>query len=207
MISNKQIKKDIKKAVKHLQKNCEIMKRLIAEKPICPYEIQTELYFYLSRAIIYQQVSTKAADTIFSRFKNEIKGKFTAKKVLALSEETLQKCGLSRQKRSYIKNIAQYKIDNPTIFKNLFEMSNEAIIKNLTKIKGVGEWTVQMMLIFAMGRLDIFPKKDLAVMKSFNALYKIDEQTTTNQINEIINRYGIYSSVASWYLWRASEDL
>jgi len=201
------LKKEIEKAKKYLSKNCEIMKGFIKSKPACPYEFQDDLYFYITRAIVYQQVSTKAAATIFDRFQKEIKGKFTAKKVLALSDETMQKCGLSRQKRSYIKNIAQYKIENPKLFKSLFKLSNEEIIENLTEIKGVGEWTVQMMLIFAMGRLNVFPEKDLAVMKSFKHYYKITSKTSLKKKNEILKRFGEYSSVASWYLWRAYEDI
>lgn len=195
----------IETGIQYLAKHCVKMKKLIAQHPafdICP---QDDLFQHLCKAIVSQQLSTKAAKTIFERWLNNFKNKPTPFLVLKLSDEQFQNSGVSRQKRTYIRNIARYWQTHKKWVANLDKEGNETIIKELTTIKGIGEWTVQMLLIFALCRLDVFPVKDLGIEKGLQKVYGISSQSSPQQLKKIRAKWGAYSSIASWYLWRSIE--
>ncbi|MEL6986239.1 MAG: DNA-3-methyladenine glycosylase 2 family protein [Bacteroidota bacterium] len=132
------------------------------------------IYQSLIRAIIYQQSAGKAADAIFKRFKKAFQYKVPSPKKLAnASIEDLRAVGLSKQKASYVQNVARFWIDEKLSRKDWTKMSNDAILKYLTQIKGVGPWTVQMLMMYTMHRYDIFPTGDYGIQMAMKQLYGI----------------------------------
>ncbi len=198
--------KEIKRGIVYLAKHCSQMKKLIEQHPACNISPQNDLFYYLCKSIVSQQLSTKAAKTIFERWLTNFKRKPSPNLVLKLSDEQFQNCGISRQKRNYIRNIANYWKTNKKWLSNITEESNEDIIEKLTSIKGVGEWTVQMLLMFALFRLDVFPIKDLGIQKGLQKIYGLSPQFNSVQLKKIQRKWGNYSTIASWYLWRSLES-
>jgi len=205
-MTNQALQTEIKKGMNYLKRRCPKMKVLIKQYPVCHFELREDLFYELCKAIVGQQLSTKAAATIFKRWVDSFKGNPTPNKVLKLTDEQFQSCGVSRQKRSYIRNIAEYWKSHKAFIKTINTQTNEAIIKELSSIKGVGEWTVQMLLMFAMGRLDIYPIKDLGILKGLQKVYGLPEKPSKTAFDEAAKNWGNYASVASWYLWRSLED-
>lgn len=199
------LEKQIKIGTKFLATNCSVMNRLVKKCEPCVIELQDDLFFYLCRSVIFQQLSGKAATTIFDRWLKNFKTKPSPIKVLKLNDEQFQNSGVSRQKRAYIRNISHYWKANKKFVTSLNSEKNETIIKELTTIKGVGEWTVQMLLMFAMGRLNVFPVKDLAILKALQKNYALQEKPTKAQLKKIAGNWGNYASIASWYLWRSLD--
>jgi len=197
--------KQIETGTQYLAKNCAKMKKLIAQHPSCNIQPQNDLFCYLCRTIIAQQLSTKAAKTIFERWLSNFKMSPTPIKVLKLSNMQFQNCGVSQQKRAYIRNIAHYWKANKKWIKNIQNEDNETIIKELTTIKGVGEWTVQMLLMFALFRLKIFPVKDLGIQKGLHKVYGLDIKKNPLKMKKIRAKWGGYSTIACWYLWRSLD--
>lgn len=205
-MTNQELKVNIKKGISYLKRNCAQQKILIQKHRMCDFELREDLFFELCKAIISQQLSTKAAATIFERWLANFKANPTPNKVLKLTDEQFKSCGVSRQKRSYIRNIGAYWYTNKAFIKNINAQSNELIIKELTSIKGVGEWTVQMLLMFSMGRLDVYPVKDLGILKGLQKVYSLPEKPTKAEFEEAAKNWGNYASIACWYLWRSLED-
>jgi DNA-3-methyladenine glycosylase II len=161
----------------------------------------------LSRSIIYQQLSTKAATTIYGRFLqlySDPEG-LVPEAVLTTSDETLREAGLSRQKITYLKDLAQHTLDGLPTIEELEELEDETIIQTLTKVKGVGRWTVQMLLIFRLNRLDVLPVDDLGVRSGIRRIYELDDLPNKKQIEALGQKWKPYCSIASWYLWRSLE--
>lgn len=196
----------IEAGTQYLAKHCSKMKKLIAKHPVCNIYPQEDLFVYLCKSIISQQLSTKAAKTIFERWLSNFKKQATPNLVLKLTDEQFQNCGVSRQKRSYIRNIAQYWKTNKKWIENIKEEDNENIIKELTNIKGVGEWTVQMLLMFALFRLDVFPIKDLGIQKGLKKIYRLSLNDSKIKFQKVQAKWGNYSTIACWYLWRSLES-
>lgn len=197
-----------KKALAHLQKD-KILSKLIEELgPLPELEVDPNLFMALNKSIVSQQLSVKAADTIFGRFEDKIKGKFVPGHILTFNADELRSCGLSYRKAGYVHNISQYFIDNPSLVKDARNMSDDDLIEGLTSIKGVGVWTVQMLLIFALGRENIYPYDDLIVRKGTIHHYSLDPKDTKvkQKCFEIAEKWAPYRSIASRYMW-ASKDM
>jgi DNA-3-methyladenine glycosylase II len=162
----------------------------------------------LAESIVYQQLSGKAAATIWRRVR-EVFGspKFLdPKKVLATADEALRAAGLSRNKTAALKDLAQKTIDRivPTA-RALAKMSDEEIIERLTQVRGIGRWTVEMMLIFRLARPDVLPATDYGVRKGFALVHKRDELPSPAELLDYGERWRPYRSIASWYLWRVLD--
>jgi len=198
------LKNEISKGIKHLKKVCPIMKSLIAQSPKPELLIQQDHFYYFCRAITYQQLSGKAASTIFSRFE-KLARKITPKNILKLEIEDMRAVGLSYSKAAYIQNVASFWLENPKLVKGLSDMTDEEVLKQLTSIKGVGVWTVQMFLMFADGRLDVFPTGDLAIRKALVNEYGLSEKAKKEEYQEVSQPWSPYKTIASWYLWRSLE--
>jgi DNA-3-methyladenine glycosylase II len=161
----------------------------------------------LARNIIYQQLHGKAAAAIHARvialFGN---GKLRAQDILAASDAELSSAGLSRAKLAALKDLAAKTLDGtvPTVAR-LRRMSDEEIIERLTKVRGIGRWTVEMLLMFQLGRADVLPVGDFAVRKGFALAYGLDESPKPKELEEYAERWRPFRSVASWYMWRAVE--
>jgi DNA-3-methyladenine glycosylase II len=161
----------------------------------------------LSRSIIYQQLSTKAATTIYERFL-QIYSDYELLRpevVLKTSDETLRGAGLSRQKITYLKDLAQHTLDGLPTIEELEELEDETIIQTLTKVKGVGRWTAQMLLIFRLNRLNVLPVDDLGVRSGIRRIYELEDLPNKKQIEAFGRKWKPYCSIASWYLWRSLE--
>ena len=155
----------------------------------------------LAYLIIEQQVSFKAAITIKNRFINKV-GDLTNDEIIQLNDKELQSVGISFRKATYIKNVFKYFKENSYDF---LSASNQEVIDELTKIKGIGVWSSEMFLMFVLMRIDIFSKGDLALMNSVKINYRIDIKDD-NKLNSLTESWSPYKSVASLLLWKSIEE-
>lgn len=165
-----------------------------------------DIYFYLLRSIVSQQLSVKVAAVIWKRFLELFPDDYpTEKLVLDKSDEELRAIGLSRQKLSYIKNVATFSLEHGMSFEILSDKSDEEIIKYLTAIKGVGKWTVQMVLMFPLDRPDVFPIDDLGIQVKIMHYYGLegDRKSLRKEMIEIADVWKPYRSLACKYLWKS----
>ena len=162
----------------------------------------------LARSITYQQLSGKAAGTIFGRVQKLFPGRkwFSAELILATPDETFRGAGLSRAKTAAIKDLAAKTLDG-TVPKHaaLARMSDEELITRLTSVRGIGRWTVEMLLLFHLGRLDVWPVDDLGVRKGYALTYRTKVAPTPKELLAIGEKWQPYRSVAAWYFWRALD--
>ena len=170
-------------------------------------KIEKNYFWSLCRSIIYQQISGKAAKTISDRFLALFRSGINIQptEVLNIDINSLYSVGLSRQKASYMKNIAEAFGNKLINDENFIMMNDEEILKQLTMIKGVGEWTAEMFLIFTLRRSDVFPVTDLGVQKGFQIVYDLDELSTIEQMNEKAEKWKPYRSIVTLYLWYAVD--
>jgi len=162
----------------------------------------------LAESIAYQQLSGKAAATIFGRVRALYPKRkwLDPKLVLATSDETLRACGLSRSKTAALKDLAARTLDGTVPSgRALARMSDEEIIERLTAVRGIGRWTVEMLLLFELGRLDVWPVADYGVQKGFAKTFGRRKLPTPKQFHKIGEKWRPYRSVAAWYFWRALE--
>ncbi|BBD62737.1 base excision DNA repair protein, HhH-GPD family (plasmid) [Nostoc sp. HK-01] len=165
-----------------------------------------DLLFSLSRAILYQQLSTKAAAAIHSRFLQLYSENVpTALDILNTPDEVLRGAGISRPKVLYLKDLAQKVVDGLPSLEELQTMDDEKIIEILTLIKGIGLWTVQMLLMFRLHRLDVLPVDDLGIRAAIRRLYALAELPKKKTVQEIGQMWKPYRTIACWYLWRSLE--
>ncbi|TAG07183.1 MAG: DNA-3-methyladenine glycosylase 2 family protein [Cytophagia bacterium] len=167
------------------------------------------IFTSLIRAIIYQQLSVQSAAAIHQRFLDLFENDITTEKIVNINDETYKSIGVSRQKISYLKNLAQFATQNNLSFDYINTMSDDAIIKYLSQIKGIGVWTVQMLLIFDFKRPDIFPLLDLAIQNAIVNLYEIEEKkgkVMLNKVEEIAKNWQPYRTFACLYLWAIKDS-
>ena len=158
------------------------------------------------QAVCYQQLHGKVADAIFAKFKNHFSGFPSSEQLITAKFDDLRNCGLSGRKIETIQGIANAAISGFVPSREqAAEMSNDALINQLIKLKGIGQWTVEMMLIFTLGRLDVLPVNDLAVVAGYARLKKLDTLPKPKQMAEIGLAWSPYRSIASWYLWRVAR--
>ena len=197
----------IKKAVKYLMKSDPELIPLLDAFKIQDLQPETDYFKSLTRSIVYQQLSGKAAKTILDRFILLYKDKSypTPVDVINIDHEKLRSVGLSNSKAQYIKNIAHAFLDNPDTYNSLEKMDDQDIIDTLITIKGVGPWTAQMFLMFTLNRPDVFPVTDLGVQKGFQHYYKLSEMPTPGQMLKKSEQWAPYRTVVSLYFWRLLE--
>jgi DNA-3-methyladenine glycosylase II len=200
---------NVSQAIQHLQIADPVLAAVIATHPAPAFTAHTNYYQELVESIISQQLSVKAAAAILSRFRGLFGEQFPSPlDILTKDVETYRSVGLSRQKATYILDLAAKVTDGAVEFDHLDTMSNEAIIEELTQIKGVGVWTVHMFLMFCMGRLDILPVGDLGIRNGIQALYGLDEKPSPEIIEGIAreHHWHPYESVACWYVWQSLNN-
>ena len=193
----------------HLSKDKKF-KKLIESGGPHQLKKRKNLCIYLCASIMGQQLSTKVADVIYKRFINLYGGKEPApQQILETPSETLRGIGLSNAKVSYVKNVAQFERDFGMDAKKLSKMSNEEVIEYLIVIKGVGRWTVEMLLMFALGREDVFAVDDLGIQNAMIKLYKLDN-TDKKKIKEdmlrLSKKWSPYRTYACVHLWRWKDN-
>lgn len=200
---------DSQKAMRILCKNDRILGQLIEQAGPISIEFSKRLkpFDALLRSIIYQQLSGKAAATIHKRVRALFSGGIiNPDEVLAIDDQMLRNAGMSRAKVAAVNDLAQKTMDGliPS-GSRLRDMSDADIVEKLTQVRGIGEWTVQMLLMFQLGRPDVLPTKDLGVRKGFMLTYGLDELPAEKELMVYCERWRPYRSVGSWYMWRAVE--
>jgi DNA-3-methyladenine glycosylase II len=167
-----------------------------------------DVYYYLLHSIVSQQLSTKVADIIWQRFLDLFPDQYPDERELLMMEDiTLRNIGLSRAKLGYMKNVADFSLTDGMLFDKLDPMTDEEIIKYLTQIKGVGKWTVQMILMFPMDRPNVFPVDDLGIQTKMKKYYELDLEKAAlkRKLVEIAEIWSPYKTMASKLLWAAGQ--
>jgi len=201
---------NLQTAADYLAKTDATLAPIIARAGIPSIVPNKQYYQALVESIISQQLSVKAAATIQKRFLELFPGDTfpTPGMILEKDIEELRSVGLSRQKGTYIQDLAVKVLEETVRFNHLDALSNEDVIAELTKIKGVGVWTVHMFLMFCMGRLDVLPTGDLGIKNGMHALYGLEEKPTPEEMEAIAkqNKWHPYETVASWYIWHSLDN-
>jgi DNA-3-methyladenine glycosylase II len=215
----------VRKAINHLKKSDPVMRAII--KRIGPYRIEygPAEFHSLAEAIIYQQLNGKAAATIFGRFAALAGEPLTPEGILKLSDEQLRGVGLSKQKSSYLKDLAAKTASGVLDFSRLSDLPDQKVIEHLTQVKGIGVWTAQMFLMFSLKRENVLPTGDfgvrMAMYKHYLDLQRMKTPKKSNvrgnnrkekiklptpeQMEKIAECWRPYRSVACWYLWRSLD--
>lgn len=162
--------------------------------------LRTDYFNSLAKSIVGQQLSVKAAQTIWGRLE-ELCSTVSPEKILEQSEDLLRSIGVSRAKAQYLKNLSIAVSNGDTCLEDLDKLRDEEIINLLTSIKGIGNWTAEMFLIFSLGRLDVFSHGDVGLKRAMSWLYNKGETIDSNKIVKITDAWKPYRSVASLYLW------
>ena len=195
-------------AKKYLSKKDRIMSRLIKNYQ-SPSEIiltsRRDIFFSLCKSIIGQQISVAAADSVFLRFKEKCKNKINAKTVSKLTSYEIKKCGLSRQKVIGIKSLANQILDRSFNPKLLNKMTDEEAINYLSKLRQIGRWSAEMILLFTYNRSNIWPIQDIGLLRAISKNYKKKYLPPDKFVDLLKKRFSPYCSVATWYLWRSID--
>ncbi|MEE9349361.1 MAG: hypothetical protein V3U80_04880 [Flavobacteriaceae bacterium] len=182
-----------------------------ATKDIKP-SLEFDIYHYLLESIVSQQLSVKVADIIFNRVLDLFPNRYlNAKQLIAMDKEILRKAGLSYRKVDYLKNVAEFSLENTFDYETLQKMTDNKLIDYFTQIKGVGKWTVQMLLMFPMDRPDVFPVDDLGIQNNMKEIYglisdknnpdSLSKKEFKIALEDIANNWKPYRTLASKYIW------
>ena len=190
----------------YLSNKDKVLKKLIQTYKNEYLNLNSNYFHSLINSIIGQQISVSAADSMKTKF-FKLKRNITPQTVSKLRTTDLRKCGLSRQKILYIRNISKFFLQNKKFIKNINKSSEEEIYKNLIEIKGVGNWTIHMFLMFSYGSSNIFPTGDLGFLKAISKLYKVQLPISERKLKLLYKKWSPYSSQATWYLWRSLDPI
>ena len=196
-------------AVAHLKRVDPVLAAVIARVGPCRMELRRTGTHYdaLVRAIVFQQLSGKAAGTIHRRFSELYPDKQPrAELVLQTNDLLLRGAGLSRQKIGYLRDLASRVSERTLPLAHLGRLKDDAIIEHLVQVKGIGRWTAQMFLMFRLGRPDVLPELDLGVQNAIQRAYGLRKRPSPKDVLRIGQKWRPYASVASWYLWRSLEN-
>jgi DNA-3-methyladenine glycosylase II len=191
------------RAQRHLARRDPVLKRVISLVGPCTLQHDADHFAVLVRAIISQQISTKAARSISARLA-EVLGPpgVRPKAILSLSEEKLQAAGLSASKRRSLRDLAEKVHSGQVPLRELNDLPDEEVIARLLPVYGIGRWTAEMFLIFALGRQDVLPLADLGLRVGVQRQYGLEERPTNAQLTELAEPWRPYRSVATWFFWR-----
>lgn len=195
----------MRKAVNHLKSCDAVLAAVVTRVGPCRIAYHEPTFEALARSIVFQQLSTKAATTIYNRFQEAAGGRLTPKAIQNLSVSEMRSAGLSKQKIGYIRDLADHALSGALDFERLPEMPDDEVIAALTGIKGIGVWTAHMFLIFALRRPNVLPVGDHGVRMAIQRLYRKRKLPTPKEIEKIARSWHPYCSIASWYLWRSLE--
>jgi len=196
-------------SLQHLSSHDPVMARLIAVHEPPGFTKHSNYYHELIDSIISQQLSVKAARTIEGRFKDLFGGSFPSpEQLLEKDIEELRAAGLSRPKAGYIQDLARKILDGTVQFEHLDKLTDDEIIAELIKVKGVGEWTVHMFLMFCMGRMDVLAYGDLGIRNGVTKLYGFKDVASPDDVKNVAikNHWHPYESIACWYIWQSLDN-
>jgi DNA-3-methyladenine glycosylase II len=189
----------------HLKNVDPVMARIIKRVGPCQFNVREPTFETLARSIAFQQLNGKAAATIFGRVRKATGSRFTARAFLKLTPEQLRACGLSRQKMASLRDLAA-KVERGEInFRKLVDLRDEEVIATLSQVRGVGVWTAQMFLMFALKRPNVMPLADLGIRNAVRKAYGLEELPKTVDLSKLSEKWHPYCSAASWYLWKSLE--
>ena len=196
------------KAKRYLSQKDKVMAKLI-KRYESPTEIiltsRRDIFFSLCKSIIGQQISVAAANSVFLKFKKKCKNKINAKTVKKLSSIQLKSCGLSKQKVNGIKSLYKQILDNSFDPKLIVSMNDEEAIIYLSKLKQIGRWSAEMILLFTYNRPNIWPIQDVGLLRAISKNYNKNYLPPDSFINLLNKKFSPYCSVATWYLWRSID--
>ncbi len=197
----------MKKAIAHLKAADPVLGAIIDRAGRYKIEYREPVFQTLVRSIVYQQLNGKAALTIFNRLKEAAKeDPLTPDSILRLRPAKMRAVGLSKQKLTYIRELARLTRRGEVDFELCGKLEDAAVIEHLTRVKGVGVWTVHMFLIFALRRRDVLPTGDFGVRAAMMKAYGLSEMPKPAEMERIAAAWRPYCSVASWYLWRSLDN-
>jgi DNA-3-methyladenine glycosylase II len=206
----------MKKAIQHLKKSDPVMAAIIEQVGPFAMQYREPVFQTLVRSIVYQQLSGKAALTIFNRLLEAARAGMrpdqaklqpvTPEAILKLRPQKMRALGLSQQKVAYLRELARMTRDGDIQFQKLPELGDTEVIAHLTRVKGVGVWTVHMFLMFALRRPDVLPVGDLGVRTAMKKAYGLADLPKPAEMERIAASWRPWCSVASWYLWRSLEN-
>ena len=194
------------KAKIYLSKKDKVIKYLIKKYSKTHLVTRNDVFFSLCKSIIGQQISVAAANSVFLKFKKTCKGKINPKMISSLSSSNLKKCGISRQKVKGIKDLAKRYLNksfNPNLIK---KMNDEDAIEYLSKLRQIGRWSAEMILLFTFNRPNIWPVQDIGLLRAISNNYKKKYFPPKLFVNKLYKKLSPYCSVATWYLWRSIDN-
>jgi DNA-3-methyladenine glycosylase II len=195
----------MRKAVNHLKKADPVLRAIIERVGPCRMKFDEPEFCNLAEAIVYQQLNGSAAATIFERFAALAGDPITPEGILKLSDEQLRSVGLSKQKSAYLKDLSAKTAAGLLDFARLPELSDEEVIKHLTQVKGIGEWTSHMFLMFSLRRPNVLPTGDYGVQMAMKKHYKKRKLPKPDVMEKIAKSWVPYRSIACWYMWRSLD--
>ena len=195
----------MRKAVNHLKKSDPVLAAIIERVGACRMEFGPPEFHSLAESIVYQQLNGKAAATIFQRFAALAGEPLTPEGILKLTDVQLRSVGLSKQKSSYLKDMAARASRGELDFSRLPEMTDDEVIQHLTQVKGVGVWTAHMFLMFTLKRPNVLPTGDYGIQMAIRKHYKKRKMPKPEVMAKIARSWEPYRSVACWYLWRSLD--
>ena len=190
----------------YLSNKDKVLKILINTYKNEHININNNYFHSLINSIIGQQISVSAADSIKKKFFS-MKKNITPISISKFKTNDFRKCGLSRQKILYIRNISKYFLENKNFIKNIEKYSEDEIFNSLIQIKGVGKWTIHMFLMFSYGSSNIFPSGDLGFLKAISKQYNLKLPISEKKLKYLNKKWSPYSSQATWYLWRSLDPI
>jgi len=192
-------------ARRHIIKRDPVMRDIVRRVGGFQLEVRGEPYEALLRAILYQQLAGPAAAAIERRVLALFGGVPRPGELTLVSDEDLRTAGVSRQKAGYMRSLGEYFVNGTLVNRRLRRASDEAVITDVTQVKGIGRWTADMLLLFCLGRPDVLPVGDLGVQNSMRIAYGLESMPTVAQMEEIAEPWRPYRSAATWYLWRRGD--
>jgi DNA-3-methyladenine glycosylase II len=191
-------------ATKHLAKHDRVLRKLIRKYPEAEFRLRGDAFQALARAIVGQQISVKAAQSIWARFETCV-GKVKPANVVAKEAAELRACGFSGQKVAYVKDLASRFHTGEVKPRRWNRMDDEAIIEELVAVKGIGRWTAEMFLMFSLVRPNILPVGDLGLQRAMERSYNNGRALTKDRMRRIAEPWAPFASVGTWYMWRSLE--
>lgn len=195
----------MRKAINHLKKADPVLRDIIQRVGAYRIEYGDPAFESLAEAIVYQQLNGKAAFTIFKRFAALAGEPLTPEGILKLTDGQMRGAGLSKQKTSYLRDLAERTQRGDLNFADLSNLSDDAVIERLTQVKGIGVWTAHMFLMFSLRRPNVLPTGDFGVKMAIKRHYKKRKPPDPKQMEKIAKCWEPYRSVACWYLWRSLD--
>ena len=191
-----------KKELKKIDKN---IKKIIELYEFPSLTTREDMFYTLIRSIVGQQISVRAADTIWDKIVNEAK-EIRPEIIYSMDENIMRDCGLSKRKVEYMKAVSEKWLNGYDKI-NWYELSDEAVTEKLVEIRGIGKWTAEMILIFTLMRPDIFPMGDIGAIRALEKIYNKGKKMNKEQIEEIVKKWKPWRTIATWYLWRSIDPV